>query len=122
MLCVGAADPVGLRRLIGALDELREVLPRVVPLVVVNRVRATVVPGEPQREIAAALQRWAGIEASAYLPAAPAVLDTAMRTGRHARRGGAGQPAATGRGGAGPRSSPAPGARSRRRRRLLGRR
>jgi Flp pilus assembly CpaE family ATPase len=40
-----------------------------------------VIPGEPRREIAAALQRWAGIEATAYLPAAPAVLDTAMRTG-----------------------------------------
>jgi Flp pilus assembly CpaE family ATPase len=81
VLCVGAADPVGLRRLIGALDELREVYPAIVPTVVVNRVRATVVPGEPIREIAGALRRWAGIEAVAYLPAAPAVLDTAMRTG-----------------------------------------
>jgi MinD-like ATPase involved in chromosome partitioning or flagellar assembly len=81
VLCVGAADPVGLQRLIGALDELREVLPGVAPRVVVNRVRATVVPGEPRREIAAALQRWAGIDAVAYLPAAPAVLDVAMRTG-----------------------------------------
>lgn len=81
VLCVGAADPVGLQRLIRALDELRDVLPTIAPLVVVNRVRATVVPGEPEREIAAALRRWAGVEASAYLPAAPAVLDLAMRTG-----------------------------------------
>jgi Flp pilus assembly CpaE family ATPase len=81
VLCVGSADPVGLQRLIRALDELREALPGVVPLVVVNRVRAVVIPGVPEREIAAALQRWAGIEATAYLPAAPAVLDTAMRTG-----------------------------------------
>ena len=81
VVCVGAADPVGLQRLIRALDELRDVLPGLVPLVVVNRVRATVIPGEPRREIAAALQRWAGMEATAYLPAAPAVLDTAMRTG-----------------------------------------
>ena len=81
VVCVGAADPVGLRRLIGALDELREVAPAVAPLVVVNRVRATVIPGEPEREIAAALTRWAGITATAYLPAAPAVLDLAMRTG-----------------------------------------
>jgi Flp pilus assembly CpaE family ATPase len=81
VVCVGAADPVGLQRLIRALDELREVLPGAAPLVVVNRVRATVLPGEPQREIAAALQRWAGIDAAAYLPAAPAVLDLAMRTG-----------------------------------------
>jgi Flp pilus assembly CpaE family ATPase len=81
VICVGAADPVGLQRLIRGLDELREALPRIVPLVVVNRVRATVIPGAPEREIAAALKRWAGIEAAAYLPAAPAVLDTAMRTG-----------------------------------------
>jgi Flp pilus assembly CpaE family ATPase len=81
VLCVGAADPVGLQRLIRALDELRDAVPGAAPLVVVNRVRATVIPGEPRREIAAALQRWAGIDATAYLPAAPAVLDTAMRTG-----------------------------------------
>ena len=81
VLCVGSADPVGLRRLIGALDELREVAPAVVPLVVVNRVRATVLPGEPEREVATALTRWAGITPTAYLPAAPAVLDLAMRTG-----------------------------------------
>jgi Flp pilus assembly CpaE family ATPase len=81
VVCVGAADPVGLQRLIRALDELRAAMPGIVPRVVVNRVRNTVVPGLPRREIAAALQRWAGTDAIAYLPAAPAVLDTAMRTG-----------------------------------------
>jgi MinD-like ATPase involved in chromosome partitioning or flagellar assembly len=81
VVCVGSADPVGLRRLVRGLDELRQVAPGVEPLVVVNRVRATVVPGEPRREIDAALHRWAGVAASAYLPAAPAVVDTAMRTG-----------------------------------------
>ncbi|MFL5913133.1 MAG: CpaE family protein [Gaiellaceae bacterium] len=81
VLCVGSADPVGLRRLVRGLDELKQAVPGVQPRVVVNRVRATVVPGEPRREIDAALRRWAGVEASAYLPAAPAVVDTAMRTG-----------------------------------------
>jgi MinD-like ATPase involved in chromosome partitioning or flagellar assembly len=81
VLCVGSADPVGVHRLIRALDELREALPGVAPLVVVNRVRAAVVPGLPRREVEAALRRWAGVEATAYLPAAPTVLDTAMRTG-----------------------------------------
>jgi MinD-like ATPase involved in chromosome partitioning or flagellar assembly len=82
VVCVGSADPVGLRRLVRGLDELRAAVPGVEPLVVVNRVRATVVPGEPRREIDAALRRWAGVAATAYLPAAPAVVDTAMRTGR----------------------------------------
>lgn len=82
VVCVGSADPVGLRRLVRGLEELRAAVPGVEPLVVVNRVRATVVPGEPRREIDAALRRWAGVSAAAYLPAAPAVVDTAMRTGR----------------------------------------
>jgi len=81
VVCVGSADPVGLRRLVRGLDELRDAVPGVEPIVVVNRVRATVVPCEPRREIDAALRRWAGVTATAYLPAAPAVLDTAMRTG-----------------------------------------
>jgi MinD-like ATPase involved in chromosome partitioning or flagellar assembly len=81
VVCVGSADPVGLRRLVRGLDELKMVVSDVEPLIVVNRVRATVVPGEPRREIDGALRRWAGAEASAYLPAAPAVVDTAMRTG-----------------------------------------
>ena len=82
VVCVGSADPVGLRRLVRGLDELRAAVPGVQPLVVVNKVRPTVVPGEPRREIDAALRRWAGVSAGGYLPAAPAVVDTAMRTGR----------------------------------------
>ncbi len=82
VVCVGSADPVGLRRLVRGLEELRAAVPGVQPLVVVNRVRTTVVPGEPRREIDAALRRWARVTACAYLPAAPAVVDAAMRTGR----------------------------------------
>lgn len=81
VVCVGAADPVGLHRLVRALEELREAVPGLVPRIVVNRVRRTVLPGDPCREIAAVLHRWSGAAAAAYLPAAPAVLDTAMRTG-----------------------------------------
>lgn len=72
VLCVGAADPVGLHRLTRGLDELREVLPGVVPLIVANRVTGPAGSGE----IAAALQRWGGVAASAHLPADPAALDT----------------------------------------------
>jgi MinD-like ATPase involved in chromosome partitioning or flagellar assembly len=77
VLCVGAADPIGRHRLTRGLDELREVLPAVMPLVVANRVTGTATAGE----IAAALQRWGGVEASAYLPAVPAALGTAARAG-----------------------------------------
>ena len=75
VLCVGAADPIGLHRLARGLDELREVLPGVVPLVVANRVTGTAT----RREVAAALQRWGDVEASAHLPADPAALAAAGR-------------------------------------------
>jgi Flp pilus assembly CpaE family ATPase len=81
VVCVGAADPVGLQRLARGIAELREVVPGVEPLVVVNRVRSTVVPGDPRQEIAAALRRWAGITDAAYLPWAPTVTDTAVKAG-----------------------------------------
>ena len=81
VVCVGGADPVGLQRLVRALADLRETLPGVEPVVVVNRLRPSVVPGDPVREITAALARYAGVTAPAFLPAAPAVVDTALRTG-----------------------------------------
>ncbi len=77
VLCVGAADRIGLHRLTRGLDELREVLPGVVPLIVANRVTGTARSGE----VAPALQRWGGVEASAHLPADPAALDIAARAG-----------------------------------------
>jgi MinD-like ATPase involved in chromosome partitioning or flagellar assembly len=77
VLCVGASDPVGLHRLTRGLDELREALPGVMPLIVANRVTSPAASGD----IAAALRRWGGVEASAHLPADPAALDTAARAG-----------------------------------------
>jgi Flp pilus assembly CpaE family ATPase len=80
VVCVGSADPIGLQRLIRALDELREAVPRATTLVVVNRVRAGV-PGDPRREIGDALARWAGVHEPIFLPAAPAVVDAALWVG-----------------------------------------
>jgi Flp pilus assembly CpaE family ATPase len=82
VICVGGADPVALQRLVRALAELREVLPEVVPRVVVNRVRGVVVPGSPEREIAAALSRYAGITDLTYLPDDGPAVDAALGTGR----------------------------------------
>lgn len=77
VVCVGAADPIGRHRLTRGLDDLREVLPGVVPLIVANRVTGAATSGE----IAVALQRWGGAEASAHLPVDPAALDRAARAG-----------------------------------------
>ena len=87
VLCVSGADPVALQRSVRALDELREVLPDVEPVVVVNQVRRGPVPGDPRREIAAALERFAGREVRFFLPADRRATDAALAVGPHARRG-----------------------------------
>jgi Flp pilus assembly CpaE family ATPase len=82
VLCVSGADPVALQRTVRALGELRDVLPEVEPLVVVNQVRRGPVPGDPQREVAAALERFTGREVRAFLPADRRATDAALAAGR----------------------------------------
>jgi len=82
VLAVGGADPISLHRLLRGLSELRETVPDVVPLVVVNRLRRVVVAGDAQREIRAALERYAGVPDAAFLPQDQSALDAAVATGR----------------------------------------
>jgi Flp pilus assembly CpaE family ATPase len=82
VLCVSGADPVSLQRSIRALDELREVLPGVEPVLVVNQVRRGPVSGDPRREIADALERFAGREVRSFLPADRRATDAALGSGR----------------------------------------
>lgn len=82
VLCVSGADPVALQRSVRALDELREVLPGVEPVLVVNQVRRGPVPGEPRREIAAAMERFSGREVAFFLPADRRATDAALAAGR----------------------------------------
>jgi MinD-like ATPase involved in chromosome partitioning or flagellar assembly len=82
VLCVSGADPVALQRTVRALAELREVLPGVEPVVVVNQVRRGPVPGDAREEIAAALTRFAGREVRAFLPADRKATDAALASGR----------------------------------------
>ncbi len=83
VLGVSAADPIGLQRYVRGLAELAEAVPGVVPLTVVNRLRKGVVgPGDPRREIAAALERYAGVAAVHIIPDDPAALDAALAAGR----------------------------------------
>ncbi|HLZ36469.1 MAG TPA: hypothetical protein VKP64_01650 [Mycobacteriales bacterium] len=79
---VGSADPVGLQRLIRGLPELRELRPELDLVVVVNRVRKTVVPGDPHREVAAALARYAGVTDLTVVPYDRSALDAALASGR----------------------------------------
>jgi MinD-like ATPase involved in chromosome partitioning or flagellar assembly len=82
VLCVSGADPVALQRSIRALGELRDVLPHVEPVIVVNQVRRGPVPGDPEREIGAALGRFAGREVRFFLPADRRATDAALASGR----------------------------------------
>lgn len=92
VLCVGTADPVGLQRLVRALGELRAVAPTVRPLVVVNRLRPGTMPGDPRRQIADALRRWADVTDLSFLPWAGDVLDAAVRTGATVAEAAPGSP------------------------------
>ena len=82
VLCVSGADPVALQRSIRALDQLREALPEADPVLVVNQVRSGPVPGDPRREIGSALERFAGHEVRAFLPADRRGTDAALASGR----------------------------------------
>lgn len=82
VLCVGGADPVGLARLVRCLGELADVLPDLTPRVVVNRVRKAAIPGDPRREIGAALQRHTGVGEPVFLPADAAAVDSALGLGK----------------------------------------
>jgi MinD-like ATPase involved in chromosome partitioning or flagellar assembly len=83
VVVVGGADPVSLQRLVRALDDLAEAgaAAGALRVVVVNRVRTTVVGPRPERAVREALARYAGL---ADLHAVPddRALDTALREGR----------------------------------------
>jgi MinD-like ATPase involved in chromosome partitioning or flagellar assembly len=82
VLCVSGADPVALQRTIRALGELADVLPDVDPVLVVNQIRRGPVGGNPRAEIAGALDRFAGREVRAFLPADRRATDAALASGR----------------------------------------
>ncbi|MCE1178887.1 MAG: hypothetical protein LWW86_07620 [Micrococcales bacterium] len=81
LLVVGAADPVGLQRLVRAVQSL-DVLPCATPLVVVNRVRSSAVGARPEQRIAEALGRFAGLEEPVFLPHDIEAADGALLAGR----------------------------------------
>lgn len=92
VVVVGAADPVGLQRLVRGLAELKEAVPGVQPVVVVNRLRSSAIPGNAESEVRAALSRYAGVEGVVFLPQDVAGLDSALALGRTLAEASPGSP------------------------------
>ncbi len=82
ILAVGAADPIGLQRLVRGLAELRDAEIGAPIWVILNKVRRGVVPGDPRAELSAALDRFAGRQPAALLPFDADSLDAALAVGK----------------------------------------
>lgn len=82
VLAVGAADPVGLQRLVRGLSDLRDAVPGANVRVVVNRLRASVVGADPQSQVRTALERYAGVRAPLFVPDDKPALDAALLRGQ----------------------------------------
>lgn len=78
---VGAADPVGVPRLVRALAELETAVPSVSPLVVLNKVRRSSVGRDPERQLSEAWDRFGPGRIDAFIPADWDAADTALRAG-----------------------------------------
>lgn len=85
VLAVGAADPVGLQRLVRGAADLREAVPGATPTVVLTRLRSSVVPGRTETEVRAALERYAGLTDVVTVPYDLAGHDKAVALGKSLR-------------------------------------
>jgi Flp pilus assembly CpaE family ATPase len=83
VIAVGAAEPLGLQRLLSGLQELKEVVPVGVPVrVVVTKVRDGAVGAKAGQRVRDALERYAGVQDVLLIPDDRATLDAAMLLGR----------------------------------------
>ncbi len=82
VFAVGAADPIGVPRLVRGLAELSTAMPGTVPRVVLNKVRASSVGRSPERQLREAWERFGpALPLSAFLPADAAASDAALLSG-----------------------------------------
>jgi Flp pilus assembly CpaE family ATPase len=82
VIAVGAADPIGIQRLVRGLSQLTDAAVTAPIWVVLNKVRKGAVPGDPATELTAALERFAGRAPAALLPQDGAALDVALAAGQ----------------------------------------
>jgi Flp pilus assembly CpaE family ATPase len=83
VLAVGAADPIGLQRLVRALPDVRDAAPTAELRVVVTRLRRGPVGSHPETQIRHALARYAGVEDNlTFVPYDRSAYDAALAAGR----------------------------------------
>ncbi len=82
VVAVGAADPVGLARLLRAHGDLLEVAEAARVRVVINRVRASVLGIDPHGQVKQSLQRFAGVRDAVLIENDPDAADLALLTAR----------------------------------------
>ncbi|KRE37698.1 hypothetical protein ASG73_08605 [Janibacter sp. Soil728] len=80
LLLVGSADPVGLQRMVRAVQGVGQVASPT-PRPVVNRLRASSVGADPSRRVEESLARFAGVEGITFLPEDHAATDAALLAG-----------------------------------------
>ncbi|WP_426763443.1 AAA family ATPase [Pseudarthrobacter sp. 1G09] len=82
VFAVGAADPVGVPRLVKGLAELENAVPEASPTVVMNKVRSSSVGRGPERQLRDAWERYGpASELQAFLPYDIAAADAALLAG-----------------------------------------
>lgn len=82
VFAVGAADSIGVPRLVRGLAQLEAAVPQATPRVVLNKVRSAAVGRSPERQLRDAWERYGpGTALSAFLPADPGAADAALLAG-----------------------------------------
>ncbi|NHC13021.1 AAA family ATPase [Motilibacter deserti] len=82
VVAVCSADAIGVQRFVRALADLRDLVPGAELRVVVNRVRRAPVGPDPERQLAEALERYAGLRDCVFVPEDRSAFDSALLTGR----------------------------------------
>lgn len=94
IVVVGAAEPVGIQRLVQGISELDQISALCGERVVVaNKVRASAAGAAPERSVTEALVRYAGVPEVVLVPDDRPALDRAMLEGRTLRASAPGSPA-----------------------------
>lgn len=82
IFAIGAADSIGVPRLVRGLAELQAAVPQAAPRVVMNKVRTSAVGRSPERQLRAAWERYGpAVPLTAFLPSDPAASDAALLAG-----------------------------------------